>query len=926
MKIIKRNGLITDFNPSKILTRIKKAGKGLKVDADELFLKVSQGMADDMTTKEMDNLISRVAAGMTMVHPDYSKLAANICVSRHHKETSGDFLKTVKDLYYEKIVTEKFKDKVKDNIDEIVKAMDYNRDFNFDYFGWSTLEEIYLLKHEETIYERPQDMYMRVAVHLNDTIEDILAYYESASTQKISPATPILLNSGTKNGSLISCFHEDTDVFVKNRGTIKIKDVIIGDEIITHNNNLKKVSNVWVNPREDRDLIKFKVYQTPSIISTENHEFFSITQEQIKWNKSPKFNSISNLRVGDYIKSSSLKNYDYVSCEVIDLLTIINNLEDKNLFKIEFDNEWIYPKRITKNGSGVALKSMNKFKRFLNFDESFVKLLGLWYGDGTLIKSKGNILGVGIIAHTRQTEIISFIENNITKYLGIEYKKYLGKHTRNDSSWYQINIHSSLMGRIFENLFGSYYHSKKLYSGTYNWDKNLIISFLSGIINSDGYVTSDGKIGVSLKNNKLVKDMYNICRQHDIEVGYKDTKNCLKTLWFGKNDLFLNNISKFYSDDRLSKVGEIKKGRHLLKINGDYYYKILSKNYIESEIETVYNLEVEDDHSYNVSGLIAKNCNLTFNIADSSEGLLQTFTNICNASSASEGIGLAMHNIRSKESYVGSNGKAGGLLKYAKVVNDGMRFWNQKGKRPGACAIYLETWHKDILDILDIRKNTGIDEERARDLFLALWISDNFMQAVEEKKDWYLFCPNDIKKAGLKPFYEIYGEEFEIEYNKAVELGIGKTIKAQELWVRILDAQMETGVPYMLYKDAINMKSAQKNIGTIKSSNLCLDGNTILDIKLNGEKHTTDLKTVIDLFKSGNDILVKSFDESNEVIEYMKISNGGLMNKSAEVIKIIDEDSGKELICTPEHKVYTLNRGYVLAKDLESTDELKIFL
>jgi ribonucleotide reductase alpha subunit len=160
-----------------------------------------------------------------------------------------------------------------------------------------------------------------------------------------------------------------------------------------------------------------------------------------------------------------------------------------------------------------------------------------------------------------------------------------------------------------------------------------------------------------------------------------------------------------------------------------------------------------------------------------------------------------------------------------------LRFWNQRGKRPGSCAVYIEPWHKDVFDVLEIRKKTGDETLRARDLFSALWIPDNFMRAVQESSDWYLFCPHDIKVAGLKPFYEIYGQEFEEEYNKAVALGIGSKIKAHDLWIKILESQIETGMPYMCYKDQANEKSNQKNFGVIHSSNLCcLKGETMITI------------------------------------------------------------------------------------------------
>jgi ribonucleoside-diphosphate reductase alpha chain len=217
-------------------------------------------------------------------------------------------------------------------------------------------------------------------------------------------------------------------------------------------------------------------------------------------------------------------------------------------------------------------------------------------------------------------------------------------------------------------------------------------------------------------------------------------------------------------------------------------------------------------------------CVLHYNNSDSRDGLLNTMRDISTYSSDAAGIGLSMSNIRSKESRIStSGGYAGGLLKYLKIVNESLRFFNQQGRRPGSAAIYLEPWHKDIVDLLDIKKNTGAEELRARDLFTALWLPDNFMRAVEKNEEWYLFCPNDIVKAGVKPLQECYGDEYEINYNKAVSLGLGKKVNAQTIWSKIIESQIETGVPYLLAKDNVNNKSNHKNIGVVKQSNLCAE-------------------------------------------------------------------------------------------------------
>jgi ribonucleoside-diphosphate reductase alpha chain len=430
MQVIKRNGTKIDFNPNKILLRIKKQSEGLKVNPDEVFLKVTQGIADNMTTNEVDDLISIVAESLSMNHPDYSTLAANIAISKLHKETEDSFMKATKKQYNAGLLNENYYNKVKENIELIESVINYKRDFNFDYFGWCSLKDIYLLKTRDgQLVERPQQMYVRVALMITNTPADFIEKYYDLSSQLESPATPIKINIGTKIGQIASC-----------------------------------------------------------------------------------------------------------------------------------------------------------------------------------------------------------------------------------------------------------------------------------------------------------------------------------------------------------------------------------------------NLSIVPD--------------------DSTEGLLEMLGRISISSSKAEGIGLAVSNIRSRQTNVGnSDGKAGGIFKYLKVINEALRFWNQRGKRPGSCAIYIEPWHKDIFDVLDMRKKTGDETLRARDLFSALWIPDNFMRAVEENGDWYLFCPHDIKTAGLKPFYEIYGDEYEEEYNKAVEMGLGTKIKAHDLWLKILEAQIETGMPYMCFKDAANKKSNQKNMGVIHSSNLCSEIMEVTDAK-----------------------------------------------------------------------------------------------
>jgi ribonucleoside-diphosphate reductase alpha chain len=206
---------------------------------------------------------------------------------------------------------------------------------------------------------------------------------------------------------------------------------------------------------------------------------------------------------------------------------------------------------------------------------------------------------------------------------------------------------------------------------------------------------------------------------------------------------------------------------------------------------------------------------------DSIDGIYDTLKNTAKISQSAGGIGLSIHNVRATGSYIrGTNGTSNGIIPMLRVFNDTARYVDQGGgKRKGSFAIYLEPWHADIFDFLELKKNHGKEEARARDLFLAMWISDLFMKRVEENGSWSLFCPNEAP--GLA---DCYGEAFEKLYTRYEQEGRArKTIKAQELWFAIMESQIETGTPYMLYKDACNEKSNQKNLGTIKSSNLCTE-------------------------------------------------------------------------------------------------------
>ena len=242
-------------------------------------------------------------------------------------------------------------------------------------------------------------------------------------------------------------------------------------------------------------------------------------------------------------------------------------------------------------------------------------------------------------------------------------------------------------------------------------------------------------------------------------------------------------------------------------------YELMSKKFFTHATPTLFNSGTPKPQM--------SSCFLLTMQDDSIDGIYDTLKQTAKISQSAGGIGLSIHNIRATGSYIsGTNGTSNGIVPMLRVYNDTARYVDQGGgKRKGSFAIYMEPWHADIFDFLELRKNHGKEEMRARDLFYAMWIPDLFMKRVEENGDWTLMCPNECPN-----LYNVHSEEFETMYTRYEAEGKGrKTVKARDIWEKILESQIETGTPYMLYKDAANRKSNQKNLGTIRSSNLCTE-------------------------------------------------------------------------------------------------------
>jgi len=333
------------------------------------------------------------------------------------------------------------------------------------------------------------------------------------------------------------------------------------------------------------------------------------------------------------------------------------------------------------------------------------------------------------------------------------------------------------------------------------------------------------------------------------------------------------------------------------KVKQTYYY--MSNLYFTHATPTLFNAGTPRPQ--------CSSCYLLAMESDSIEGIYNTLGDVASISKWAGGIGLHISNVRSSGSHIrGTNGTSNGIVPMLQVFNSTARYVDQGGgKRSGSFAIYIEPWHGDIFQFLEMKKNHGAEEERARDLFYALWIPDLFMQRVQDDLEWTLMCPD--KCPGLADCHSI---EFEKLYTKYENMNMGeKVIKARELWFKILDSQIETGNPYMLYKDACNLKSNQQNLGTIKSSNLCcVHGKTLLLT----DKGQQTIETLKD-----KKVNVWNGKEFSEVVVKQTNDNAELLT--------IEFSDGSQLTCTKYHKFYIQKkRPYKMKQDVINSKSVDI--
>lgn len=788
MRVEKRNGQYEEVSFDKILNRIKSLSQGtefkttLNIDETIIAQKVIQEIHDGVKTSELDELSSQIAIAMYSKNPDFKTLAGRIVVSNHHKNTKNTFSEKIAMMHrYESngkskaLIADYMYDLVQENKEKIDSAIDYNKDYDFDFFGFKTLEKSYLYRINGKIIERPQDMLMRVSLAIHrENINEALVNYDLMSKHYFTHATPTLYNAGSIREQFASCFLltmkedsisgiydtlKDCALISKHAGgiglsvhNIRAKDShIVGTNGVSNGlvpmlrvfNDTARYVDQCVTPEtiiyttEGPKQIQDCEYGSTEIFTTNGKEtILNVLEHSYEGEiyEIETMHSLEPLRITDehpvYVLKDQKRGLNYD--------VILNRLE-KKLIK----PEWCSAKDLTKDD--LCLFKIPDYEvDDINISKEDCYVYGLILGDGCMMPSSTNCY---LSLHKEnKSHVIKFV----TKYLN---DKCIENRCVDEGNTTRVYWKRNIQ-LVFRHC--DIYDKNKEKQITSKW-LNLPLEKIKYIIK--GLIDTDGCKGNELlfdttSHNLLESLRYLLLRMGIPTSGYiRDRRGESHISMYGDRieNKKISYTLRIPKTDSICELLDIEKGKYNKYFTFDDYIATRIKNIQTNHYKGVlYDLQMKETHNYMIHNGIVHN---------------------------------------------------GG------------------GKRNGSFAMYLEPWHADIFEFIELKKNHGNEFDRARDLFYALWIPDLFMERVVSDGSWSLFCPNECP--GLA---ETHSEEFNTLYMKYESEGRSrKTIKARDLWSAILTSQIEVGTPYLLYKDACNRKSNQQNLGTIKSSNLCTE-------------------------------------------------------------------------------------------------------
>jgi ribonucleotide reductase alpha subunit len=858
MLVKKRNGELETVAFDKILRRIRTIGTevGIKINYTTLAMKVIDQLYNGISTTKIDELSAQQCASLASTHPDYNVLAGRITISNHHKNTSSSFVDVMTSLYDYKDTHGKSSPLVSDLLYEVVQKykdewdniLDYQCDYLIDYFGFKTLERAYLMQINKVTVERPQHMWLRVSIGIHgDNLEQIRKTYEYMSQKYFTHATPTLFNAGTPHPQLSSCFllamEKDSIEGIYNT----LKDCALiskwagGIGLHIHNIRASGSHIRGTNGSSNGIVPMLKVFN-----NTAKYVDQCLDPDTIVYTKRGPI-KIKNIVIGDKVVADDGNYYP--------IGKVLDNEYLGDLYTLDVKHT-LYPLKLTDMHPLWTIKNDKCYQR--NFDDvinqldrnllvpQFIEVKNISKNDfiGFPIpkyekdipqyteddcRFYGILLGDGNISISKNIAYVAL--NKETKQDTIEFvENYLQKINAHITYTYQNDKYVRLTwsrNNMFKFTYEMLYDNNKekfVMPSMLHLSKPKILQIIKGILETDGKV-KDYQIVLELTSNNIVESV----RYMLLRLGIL----CSGTMRDRRNENHITKYNCFIQNKKISYILIVPKKPIICDL-------FKHKNISPSESFTFF--EYED---------------YLFSIVDGN-----TF--------------VKDYSGRVIDIEVDNDDHHNFLTHNGLVKNGG-------GKRNGSFAIYLEPWHADIELFLQMRKNHGDEELKARDLFYALWVPDLFMERIKTDGKWTLMCPDECP--GLA---DVYGDDFANLYMKYEANGKGKkTVKARDLWFQILDAQMETGTPYLLYKDACNKKSNQKNVGTIKSSNLCVAPETQI-LTENGYFEIQSLHN--------QTVNIWNGEEFSEVT----------IHKTGENQELIDvyTNDGCKLTCTKYHKFF----------------------
>jgi ribonucleoside-diphosphate reductase alpha subunit len=804
MFVVKRDGRKEQVKLEKISKRLSTACKGLK-NTDPLIVaqKVINGLYDGVSTEELDKLACETAYAMSVKHPEYDTLATRLVISNQHKQTPSTFVEVIEKLHSTIDVWGNSKSLISDKVYKFVKkyghvldsTIDYSRDYLFDYFGYKTLERSYLLKVYDKdengkvtkrIIERPQHMWMRVAIGIHsDDVEAAINTYHMLSTKKATHATPTLFNSGLVKNQLSSCFL----IAMKDDSISGIYDTLTECALISqssggigvHFHDIRSkgspiygtggISNGIVPMlRNFNETARYvdQCFAENTIVYTKNgpKKISQVVVSDELISDTGDYNRVSKVIRSEHIgKMVSLKVKQAIEPILVKeehpFLVLKNQNKGINfsVIKNRLDKNIIKPEWIEASelttDDLIAFPICNYEKDIIEYSEDDCRFYGFMVGDGWVSKNNKEIRLFPNV-NDDLNFLRSYLNNLNIKFS--EYKKEKDSTSEEECIVFCFNMKSNF--KFDRSMLYDNHDEKIIHTSMLHLSKEKTLQLIKGVMESDGHIGSK-LLKEENGSNELILEM--------------TSENVVQSIRY-----MLMRFGILSSGQRRNRIGDVSSYRNITTKKETFYLRVPKVK----DITNLFGIDAGEyttffEHNNYVYSRVNKTELVNF------EGTVYDFEVLPNHNYLTE-IGIA-HN--------------GG------------------GKRKGSFAMYLEPWHADVFDFLDLRKNTGKEELRCRDLNLALWAPDLFFKRVEADGDWTLMDPNKCK--GLS---DLVGEAFEEQYLKYESSGFGeKTIKARELWSAVVESQIETGQPYILAKDSCNKKSNQKNLGTIKSSNLCAE-------------------------------------------------------------------------------------------------------